>query len=58
MSKSAKIWADSGYVGKIDNKIFFFQCLVLPKDRQSFCEVQKKNVIRFFQKILFYRLGF
>ena len=24
-------------------------CLALPKDRQSFCEVQKKNVVRLFQ---------
>ena len=43
-------------MGKINNKKifkkFFFQCLALPKDRQSFCEVQK-NVIRFFQKIFF-----
>ena len=44
--KVQKFWADSGYVGKINDKknfkIFFFQCLALPKDRQSFCEVQKK----------------
>ena len=43
--KVQKFWADSGYVGKINNKKnfnFFFQCLALPKDRQSFCEVQKK----------------
>ena len=34
-----KVWADSGYVGKINTKtifkIFFFQRLALPKYRQS-----------------------
>ena len=35
--KVQKFWADSDYVGKINNK-----CLALPKDLQSFCEVQKK----------------
>ena len=38
--------ADSDYMGKINIKKKFqkkiFQCLALPKDRQSFCEVQKK----------------
>ena len=48
--------ADSGYVGKINNnfffKIFFFQCLALPKDRQKLGEVQKK-VFRFFPNLFF-----
>ena len=35
-------WADSDYLGKINNNLFFFknfffQCLALPKDPQSFC---------------------
>ena len=48
-----KIWADFGYVGKInEKKNKKNQCLALPKDRQSYCEVQK-NVIRFFQKKIF-----
>ena len=29
-------WADSEYLGKINTKNFFFQCLALPKDPQSF----------------------
>ena len=45
-----KIWSDSGYVGKINDKNFF-QCLALPKDRQSFCEVQKKCHQIFSKKI-------
>ena len=44
--KVQTFWADSDSLGKInDKKIFknfFCQCLALPKDRQSFCEVQKK----------------
>ena len=54
-----KFWADSGYVGKINNKKifkkFFCQCLALPKDRQSFCEVQKK-CHQIFSKIFFYSI--
>ena len=52
-------WADFGYVGKINNKKFFknffCQCLALPKDRQSFCEVQKKCV-QIFSKKFFYSI--
>ena len=36
-----KFWADCGYL-LIIKKIQNFQNLALPKDRQSFCEVQKK----------------
>ena len=40
MSKIAIFWADSEYLGKINTKKkkiqFFFQCLALPKDSQSF----------------------
>ena len=32
-----------------------FQCLALPKDRQSFCEVQKK-CHQIFSKIFFYSI--
>ena len=39
--KVQKFWARSGYVGKINNKKNK-KCLALPKDRQSFCEVQRK----------------
>ena len=57
--KVQKFWADSGYVGKINNKKkfkkFFCQCLALPKDRQSFCEVQKK-CHQIFSKIFFYSI--
>ena len=57
--KVQKFWADSGYVGKIDNKKifknFFCQCLALPKDRQSFCEVQKK-CHQIFSKFFFYSI--
>ena len=34
-----------------------FQCLALPKDCQSFCEV-KKNVIRFFQKKILFHMNY
>ena len=51
--------ADSESLGKINNKKifkkFFFQCLALPKDRQSFCEVQKK-CHQIFSKIFFYSI--
>ena len=54
-------WADSDSLGKInDKKIFkkfFFQCLALPKDPQSFClyVVQaKKMSSEFFKKKKFY----
>ena len=57
--KVQKFWADSGYVGKINNKKifknFFCQCLALPKDRQSFCEVQKK-CHQIFSKKFFYSI--
>ena len=57
--KVQNFWADSDYLGKISDKknlifkFFFFQCLALPKDPQSFCPyvVQaKKNVFGIFQK--------
>ena len=51
--------ADSESLGKINNKKifkkFFFQCLALPKDRQSFCEVQKK-CHQIFSKFFFYSI--
>jgi hypothetical protein len=51
--------ADSGYVGKINNKkkfkFFFFQYLALPKDRQKLGEVQKK-CLQIFSKLVFYLL--
>ena len=56
-----KFWADSGYVGKINNKKifknFFFQCLALPKDPQSFCPYvvkAKKKYLQNFSKKKFY----
>ena len=58
-----KFWADSDYVGKINNKkkiqIFFFQCLALPKDPQSFCPYvvkAKKKCPQIFSKLFFYLL--
>ena len=55
-------WADSGYVGKINNKKifkkFFCQCLALPKDRQSFCEVQKKCHQIFFKNFFLFHMNY
>ena len=52
-------WSDTDYMGKINIKKifkkFFFQRLALPKDRQSFCEVQKK-CHQIFSKIFFYSI--
>ena len=53
-------WPDSDYMGKINIKIFFkfffFQCLALPKDPQSFFPYvvkAKKNVLRSFSNLFF-----
>ena len=55
--KVQTFWADSDSLGKInDKKIFknfFFQCLALPKDPQSFCPYvvkAKKISSEFFKK--------
>ena len=52
--------ADSKNLGKINIKKifkrFFFQCLALPKDPQSFCPYvvkAKKNVLRSFPNLFF-----
>ena len=60
--KVQTFWADSDSLGKInDKKIFkkfFFQCLALPKDPQSFCpyvvKAKKKYLQNFSKKILLY----
>ena len=58
--KVQTFWADSDSLCKInDKKIFknfFFQCLALPKDPQSFCPYvvkAKKNVLRSFSNLFF-----
>ena len=54
--------ADSESLGKINNKKifknFFCQCLPLPKDRQSFCEVQKKCHQIFSKKIFLFHMNY
>ena len=59
--KVQNFWADSDSLGKInDKKIFkkfFFQCLALPKDPQSFCPYvvkAKKKYLQNFSKKKFY----
>ena len=61
--KVQTFWADSDSLGKInDKKIFkkfFFQCLALPKDPQSFCPYvvkDKKKCPQIFSKLGFYLL--
>ena len=52
-----KVQNFSGYVGKIhnNNKKKNYQCLALPKDRKSFCEVQKNQI--FSKKYITYELS-
>ena len=59
--KVQTFWADSDSLGKInDKKIFkkfFFQCLALPKDPQSFCPYvvkAKKKYLQNFSNFFFY----